>query len=493
MQRLGSFFARLAQRHLPDPLALACLLTLAVGAAAVVFPQEPGLRAASAGGRIAGAARIWLAGVWSAGFLAFALQMCVVLLTGFGLARAPVARRGLARLAAWPRTNRGAVGLIAAVSCAGCWLNWGFGLIFAGVLATEVRAGLRRRGVDCQYALIVAAAYAGMMIWHGGLSGSAPLKVAEVGVRAELPDGTVREIPPLAVSATTLSGPNLLLTAVLLVGIPLTLRHLAEKGEAAPASAPVMSPPVASDSAASAVAPVGEPSVDEAPGWARRLNRSRVLALGIGGAILLGVAVQVADAMRTGGSGRLVAGLGVLNLNTVNSLFLALGLCLHPHVASYMTAVAEGGRAIAGIVVQFPLYSGIQALMFGAGLAAELSNGFVAAAQAVAGALGIAESATFPLATFASAGLVNFFVPSGGGQWIVQGPIMCGAADALHLSIPQTVMAIAYGDQLTNMVQPFWAIPLMGLTRVDARAFMGYCALLMLLAAPVMAVGLLFY
>jgi short-chain fatty acids transporter len=146
-----------------------------------------------------------------------------------------------------------------------------------------------------------------------------------------------------------------------------------------------------------------------------------------------------------------------------------------------------------GIVIQFPLYSGIQALMVGAGLAVWLSGAFVGGSDAIAGALGISAGTTFPIATLASAGVVNFFVPSGGGQWIVQGPIMCQAADALGLPLAQTVMAVAYGDQLTNMVQPFWAIPLMGLTRVDARAFMGYCALLMLLATPLFVLALLLY
>jgi len=489
MQRLGAFFARVAQRHLPDPLVLACVLTLVVGAVAWILPYDPALRAAGWGSRGAQLARIWLGGLWNPAFLTFALQMCVVLLTGFGLARAPVVLRGLRRLAAWPRSNRGAVALIAAVSCAGCWINWGFGLVFAGVLALEVRAALARRGVACQFALIVASAYVGMMIWHGGLSGSAPLKVAETGVTIATEAGEPLKVPPVSVGRTTLSGSNLLLTTVLLVGIPLTLRGLASRTGAADPDA---------DAAADQETPAtrrNEPKGNAVPqpGWADRLNRSRALAATIGVLVLVGVGVQVYDAMRTGGASRATAALHAVNLNTVNSLFLALGILLHPHLASYVTAVTEGGRAIAGIVVQFPLYSGIQALMFGAGLAVALSNGFVDAAQWVADACGISSTTTFPLATFASAGIVNFFVPSGGGQWIVQGPIMCQAAHGLGVSVPQTVMAIAYGDQLTNMVQPFWAIPLMGLTRVDARAFLGYCALLMLLAAPVMAIGLLLY
>ena len=182
---------------------------------------------------------------------------------------------------------------------------------------------------------------------------------------------------------------------------------------------------------------------------------------------------------------------GAVDLTFVNLLFLTLGLMLHRDIVSYMAAVAEGGRAIAGIVIQFPLYAGIQSIMAGAGLAAAVSHLFVNLSHWGTEVLGIEAGATFPAATFFSAALVNLFVPSGGGQWIVQGPIMCSAADQLQLSLGQTVMAVAYGDQLTNMIQPFWAIPLMGLTRVNARQFMGYCALLMLLVVPVFIAALL--
>jgi len=490
MQRLGAFFARLAQRHLPDPLALAGVLTLAVGLAVLLFPNREALREATWSARGAEIVRIWLAGVWNPAFLEFALQMCVVLLTGFGLARAPAALRGLRRLAAWPSTNRGAVGLIALTSCAGCWINWGFGLILAGVLAVEMRTALARRGVACQYPLIVAAAYAGMMIWHGGLSGSAPLKVAESGVSiASAHDGAgaAQRIAPITVEQTVLSGANLCLSVGLIAGIPLLLRALAARNLDA-------SEVVGSVSLKAIDAGEAPPMVDSTGrGLADRLNHARALTVSLALLVLAGVAVQVFDRVRVTDQSLGLAALQTLNLNVVNSLFLALGLLLHPNIASYVAAVTDGGRAIVGIVIQFPLYGGIQALMVGGGLALWLSQSFVQIAQWTASTVGVPVDVTFPIATLLSAGAVNFFIPSGGGQWIVQGPIMCAAAGALGLPPAQTVMAVAYGDQLTNMVQPFWAIPLMGLTRVDARAFMGYCALLMLLATPVFALALLLY
>ena len=86
----------------------------------------------------------------------------------------------------------------------------------------------------------------------------------------------------------------------------------------------------------------------------------------------------------------------------------------------------------------------------------------------------ISNETTFPVFTFLSAGIVNIFVPSGGGQWAVQGPIIIEAANQLALSIPKSVMALAYGDQITNMLQPFWALPLLGITGLKASEILPY-------------------
>ncbi len=465
-------------------MALACLLTLLVFAIALVIPQEQSVIRQSFVDRTVSLGGMWLGAIWNPGFLTFALQMCLVLLTGFGLAKAPLSQRVLRRIASIPNTNRGAVMLIAAVSCIGCWINWGFGLILAGVLASELRRQFKDRGVGCQYALIVAAAYAGMMIWHGGLSGSAPLKVASERMSIIVGTGDDKmtaEVAPITIDRTLLGSRNLLLTAGLFVAIPFFFGLLAHpRGmEADDVDATDESVPKE---------PPSSGTRDRT--FSQVINESPVLPCLIGGLVFLGLYQQVAKShSANANAGWWLAIARSINLNFVNSMFLAMGLVLHGNLMSYLRAVASGGTAIVGIVIQFPLYSGIQGLMSGAGLAAAISNGFVESSQIVAGLLGISVDNTFPIATLASAGIVNFFVPSGGGQWIVQGPIMCGAAQELGFSIERTVMAIAYGDQLTNMVQPFWAIPLMGMTNVNAREFMGYCALLMLVSIPIFALA----
>jgi short-chain fatty acids transporter len=458
---------------MPDPFVLACGLSVFVIISAVAVPQHESLVEQSLLHRIPAVADLWLNGLWDAGFLTFALQMCFVLLTGFALAKAPPAVRLLGRLAGRIRTERAAVTWTAALSCAGCWINWGFGLIAAGVFASRLRSEFAARGRRCHGALLVAAAYVGMMIWHGGLSGSAPLKVAESGIA--LANG--KTIAPISIDEMTLSTGNLVLSLVLLVGVPLLIRQMASKTDAADRASiesAVAHPPSGSNERDRT-----DIGANERQTIADRLNRTAVLPV-----LVAAVgSIALVNTVRRHGS-------AAIDLNFVNTVFLVAGLLLHGNLASYVAAVGESGRAIAGIVLQFPFYAGIQGVMQDAGIAAWLSSAFLDGSVRIADALGVPATVTFPIATFLSAGIVNIFVPSGGGQWIVQGPIVCEAAQALGAPFGQAVMALSYGDEWTNMIQPFWAIPLMGQTGVNVREFMGYCALIMLLAAPVYLIAL---
>ncbi len=167
-------------------------------------------------------------------------------------------------------------------------------------------------------------------------------------------------------------------------------------------------------------------------------------------------------------------GLGRLDPNLINFLFLFLGLALHGSLVAYGRAISDAVQGCAGIILQFPFYAGIMGLLTGTGLIA-----------AIAGAMARVGAGALPAVSFYSAGLVNLFVPSGGGQWAVQGPILMQAALRSHVSPPRMVMALAYGDQWTNMLQPFWALPLLGITRVSARDIIGYTAVLLLVSQVV--------
>ena len=170
-----------------------------------------------------------------------------------------------------------------------------------------------------------------------------------------------------------------------------------------------------------------------------------------------------------------------LDLNIVNFTFLFVGILLQGRPINYIRAVSEGAKACAGIIIQFPFYAGIMGMMKFSGLVAVIAGWFVA----------ISNDVTYPIFAFLSAGLVNLFVPSGGGQWAVQGPIMVQASQTLNFSIDKTIMAVAYGDEWTNMLQPFWALALLGITRLKAREIVGYTMVVLVASAIVFILGLL--
>ena len=170
-----------------------------------------------------------------------------------------------------------------------------------------------------------------------------------------------------------------------------------------------------------------------------------------------------------------------LNLNIVNFTFLFVGILLHRTPINYVRAITEGTRGCAGIILQFPFYSGIMGMMNFSGLIVVIAGWFVA----------ISNQLTFPLFTFISASLVNIFVPSGGGQWAVQGPVIVEAAKTIGVGYPKAIMALAYGDQWTNLFQPFWALALLGLTGLKARQIMGYCMAVMLIGIVFFLLALL--
>ena len=206
--------------------------------------------------------------------------------------------------------------------------------------------------------------------------------------------------------------------------------------------------------------------------------RSGILAIAfnliIGAALVTGMILYLADEKR---------GFGSISPNEINATMLGLGMILHVSPASYLRSIESAVRGCAGIIVQFPLYAGIMMMMSVSGLMMMASDFAVASST----------PKTLPLLTFFSAGVVNFFVPSGGGQWGVQGPIALEAGAAAGVSPSKMIMSVAYGDQLTNMLQPFWALPLLAITGIKAREIVGYTAFVMVIAGVWMALGLLIF
>ncbi|TVQ61758.1 MAG: short-chain fatty acid transporter [Phycisphaerales bacterium] len=454
--RLGLCLSSVFRRTAPEPFVLAVLLTILTALLAVAF----GTTGEGAADRAIGAFDAWRSGDGLWRFLAFSMQMCLILVTGYALACSRPAAAMIARLAALPRTGASAAAIVALVAMTCGLVNWGLGLIVGALLAREVGRSCAQRGVAAHYPLLAAAGYTGMLVWHGGLSGSAPLTMTTRENAARVLDAETLERfggEGVPLSETLGSTLNLVGTGGLLMLVPLVLVLLMPKKAAEIETIDrFMSDPNLPEKIVNPE-PVPSGAADEVT-WPDRLSRSRVLAWFLGLLFLAGV-------VRTG----VVLGPLRVGLDEINMLMLGLGLMAHASLGSYGRAVEEGARGCAGVILQFPLYAGIMAMVVASGLAARLAGGLAEAA----GDRGL------PVATFFSAGIVNLFVPSGGGQWGIQGPIALESGVAAGIEPGSMIMAVAFGDQLTNMLQPFWALPLLAITGVRARDVVGYTAVVM--------------
>ena len=442
---LGLRLSRVFERTAPDPFVLAILLTLVTAALALTlgdFGDAP---------RAVALLDTWRGpeGLWK--FLAFGMQMCLVLVTGHALAASGPVRLLVDRLASLPRSGAAAAAMIALVACIAGLVNWGLGLIVGALLAREVGRALSARGAAAHGPLLAAAGYSGMLVWHGGFSGSAPLAMTTAdGASKVLPEQALANFADgVPLSATILSPLNLIATGGLVVLVPLVYFAL--------------SPRNPDDCRPLAVTKTGGEKADDLPSSSipERLNRSRIIAG-------LLAATMAAAAVRSAAAGGFVR----IGLNEINAAMLAAGLVLHGSPRSYVAAAEDGARGCAGIILQFPLYAGIMGMLAESGLLARFAD-LMSGAGATA----------LPLATAASAAAVNLFVPSGGGQWGIQGPIALEAGLAAGVEPGRMIMAVAYGDQLTNMLQPFWALPLLAITGCKAREIVGFTAVAMAVAA----------
>lgn len=426
---------KLVERYLPDPYIFVVLITFIAATAAIGIERQSPVDVL----------RWWGNGFW--GLMVFTLQMVMVLVTGYMLASAPVIKSLLRRIASLARSPGGAILLVTYVSLVASWINWGFGLVVGALFAKELA-----RQVRVDYRLLVASAYSGFLIWHGGLSGSVPLTIATEG---HFLQGAIGIIPT---RETLFSSLNLAIIAVLAVVIPALNRLML----------PDEKDSVFIDRARLEEEPEPRAEVNRP---AERLENARLLGWLLGGA---GVAYLF---------DHFVVQHGTLNLNTVNFAFLFLAILLHGSARHLLASLDAAIRGAAGIVIQFPFYAGITAIMTESGLLASLSEIITS----------VASTTSLPFWTFISAGITNMFIPSGGGQWAVQGPIVVATAAALDTEVTRVAMAVAWGDAWTNMLQPFWALPVLAIAGLRAKDIMGYCLIQLVVSGIVISVGLTWF
>ncbi|MBI9082942.1 MAG: short-chain fatty acid transporter [Desulfobacterales bacterium] len=409
----------------------------------------------------------WYSGFWK--YLTFGMQMVLILVTGHALAIAPGVHPALKRLARIPKTSGQAVLLTAYVATIITYFHWGLGLIVAAIFAREVAKEGYAKKINIHYPLIAATAYTGQMVWHVGPSTSAGLLSATKGHVFEKIFGVI----PITESVFT---PYAILMAIMLClfVIPITMWLMTPKD---PDECMGIDACIGIDKFAAELAEDKDLDKDEKPspltkkGFADLLENSSIISYLVG---LAGVVYIVYYFATKGVS---------LNLNIFNFIFLIAGIILHRTPIRYVRAISTATPGASGIILQFPFYAGIMGMISYSGLAVIITTWF----------LGFATAATFPIIAWLTGGIVNIFIPSGGGEWGVIGGIVGQVSVNLGVPVGKTIVAFGCGDMWTNMFQPFWAIALLGITGLRARDIMGYCMMLMIVAAPFIAFGLYFF
>jgi len=445
IRKMGNTFTAIIQRVMPDAYIFCLLLTIVAMLAAM---------------GITGHSLFEVVDMWGNGFwkiLTFSMQSSLALVGGYVLSSAPLFKKGLAKVAGLPKTHGQAI-VLATVSSLLLWyFHWGVGAVATGIVCVEITRQAAKKGIKLHYPLLVAGSYVGTVIWHNGISGASQLLIATDK------HFLVDKIGVVPVGKTLFSTGNLLIAGALLVIVPVLVYMMIPEEE------DIVTPKDEIDDFKTG---------DEADfnsgrdgSFAYFLNNSPVVPIII---TLIGVIYLYLWFFKWDGS---------FNINTFIIIMLMASIILHWRMSSYIKCLKHAVQTAIPIMLQFQFYGGILGILGASGLVVVIANFFV----------NISNELTYPVFAFLGAGLVNMFVPSGGGQWIVQGSIVVEAAQQLGVSIPRVVTAFANGDAWTNLLQPFWCLPLLAFAGLKIRDIMGYCAVIWVFSFIIIALGLMFF
>ncbi|WP_027725406.1 short-chain fatty acid transporter [Tuberibacillus calidus] len=442
MTKITNFFTNLMRKYLPDPFVFAIGLTLLTIILAMVVEGKGFMSTTKA----------WGDGFWN--LLAFTTQMAVILAMGYVLASAPLVDKLLTKIVNKVEKPRTAIIVATLVGAIGSYLNWGFGLVIGGIMAKKLASKVK--GVH--YPLIIAAAYSGFTMYGLGLSASIPVLISTPGHPLE------KEMGVIGLSQTIFSLPMIITSVVVVVTLPIlnALLH--------PKRAEDIIEYDPSIEAEKEVAAASAESLLANNTIANKLNNSRILSLLIG---IVGI-VYIISYFVGGRS---------IDLNMINFIILFLGIILLGTPANYVAKLNDGIKTISGIILQYPFYAGIMAIMAASGLVTTISKLFV----------DMSNAATLPFWGIISSFVINFFAPSGGGHWVVQGPFMIDAAKELGASLSQTSMSVMLGNAWNDLVQPFWLLPALALSKLKLKDVMGYTVVSMFWVGIIYVVAVLLW
>ena len=428
---LGEGLTRFTQRWVPDSWVVCMGLTvvtllLAMGGAHATLNES---------------VLAWGNGMWS--LLELAMQFTIAMIAANACVSSRPVFRALNRLASIPNPNRPlqAIVLMGAFSMFTGYLNWALSLVASALFVPFVA----RHNPKVDIRVMIAAAYLGIgTVWHGGLSGSAPLILATPGNPLVAPATGAPVIDRLIPVTESLFIPfNLTYLAVIAIVALVTVVALHPRG----------TPVTLSDEQIDRIMPVlPEPTEVKTPAAGMEAFRGWPLFA----AVLIGY--PLGHSIMTRGFGE------SWTINAYNAVFLIAALLLQQRPSNLVRAFSHGARSASGIILQFPFYAGIFGVINSTALGEWLGSVFVR----------IATTDTYPLVVYFYSGFMNIFVPSAGSKWLIEAPYLLPAAAELGVSATTTVLAYAYGDSTTNLIQPFWAIPILTVTGLRFGTILGY-------------------
>src|SRR5271170_4274523 len=443
LERLGLRFTNWAERWFPDAYVFVCLAVAVVAGAAMLNGARPDAVAKSFGD-----------GFWS--LIIFTMQMAMIVIGGYVVASSPPVAKLIDALATLPRNGRSAVAFVAALSMLASLLQWGLSLVFSGLL---VRALARRTDLRMDYRAAGAAGYLGLgATWALGLSSSAAQLQANA---ASLPKPLLAITGVIPFAETIFLWQSMVIAAVLIVVSMLLSLWSAPSGKKA------------------VTAQMMEVSVDashsqfhkpERPGeWLEYSPLITLVVVALGGGWL---------ALEFASKDPIIA---ISNLNTYNLLFLMLGALLHWRPRNFLNAVAKAVPATTGVLIQFPLYGGIATMM----TTAKGAGGLTVADQVAHAFVSLTTQSTFPVAMGIYSAVLGFFIPSGGGKWIIEAPYVMQAANDLKVHLGWAVQVYNTAEALPNLINPFWMLPLLGVLGLKARDIVGFTFLQLMAHLPI--------
>ena len=456
--KIVSYVEKLFKSYIPNSFTIAVCLTIITIFSAFIFTNNEG--------KISYLLEIftfWENGLWNNSLLVFAYQMILILILGHILVLSSPVDYFIKKITVLIKSSSQAVVILSSITMLGAFFNWGFGLILGAILARSIGEHCKKNNIEIYYPLLGAAGYVGLMVWHGGISGSAPLKASEKNHIKELMIGVsnesiINDLPStIGLSETVLSTGNLVTYGLIFIIVPLVFLLINKLIKPKDFDLVVYNQNILNNETDSYL----------------KIDRSRAIAYAFGGFILITLFFVYGDQIL-----KLEISPNVLNL-----FMLGLAIIMHKNFVSFLTSLKIAISGAAGILIQFPLYFGIMGIMKKSGLIILMSDFFIS----------ISNQTTLPIYTLISAGIVNILVPSGGGQWAVQGPIIIDAAINLGVPINKVIMALAYGDQLTNMLQPFWALPLLAITGLKAKDILPFSLIVMIAGGLIFIAGLIIF